>query len=251
MPPMCLVIATPVGAVMAFGGAAPGLAIAAFARRWRCSLVVRPSWSIAFWSRRGRCSAGHARGARHAQAIAVLGGDVYHGEPRRRARRCRALDPRPVARGSGALSRANSLPILVTGSVRRQRRRKLRGAHGPRAAAGLRHHGDLDRGAGQEHVRERRAYSAAIFKANDISHGDRGYRGLAHAARDLVLRACGHHPVPAPAERTYLGSGLDWSDLLPDYSVLRAKLLCAPRNVGHGRVPLALRRGEGPRLTLP
>lgn len=216
MPPMCFLIATPVGAVIAFWWRRTGLAIAllsSLALFACCTPFVADRLLVAA---EGGAAPPTAAALGNAQAIAVLSGDVYHGKP--------GGVPDDVGlltldrlREAAALFRTYSLPILVTGSVE--------GNDAESSAALMARTLLQDYGIKATWIEEQAnntfengAYSAAIFKANNISrvivvteawHMPRALWSFAHA---------GITAIPAPAERTYLTPGFDWSDFEPDYS---------------------------------
>jgi uncharacterized SAM-binding protein YcdF (DUF218 family) len=150
-----------------------------------------------------------------AQGIAVLSGDVYHGK----------LGGVPDDVGlltldrlrlAAVIYRAHPLPLLVTGAIE--------GSNAESAAALMAQTLQQDYGIKTDWIEdqanntfENGAYSAAIFKAN-------------HITRVIVVTEAWHMPramwafqhegitaIPALAERTYVATGIDWSDLQPDY----------------------------------
>jgi uncharacterized SAM-binding protein YcdF (DUF218 family) len=216
MPPMCFLIATPIGALIAFRWRRIGLAIALASSLLLyacCTQFVAERLLITV---ENRVPPPGAAALADAQAIAILSGDVYHGKP--------AGVPDDVGlltldrlRLAAALDRARPLPILVTGSAESNNTessatlmaRTLERDYGIKATW-------LEEQA--HNTFENGAYSARIFKANGIArvivvtdawHMPRAIWSFAHA---------GITAIPAPAERTYLGSGFDWSKLQPDYA---------------------------------
>lgn len=216
MPPMCFLIATPLGALIAFRWRRTGLAIALLSSLLLylcCTQFVADRLIAAVES---TVPAASAAALADAQAIAVLSGDVYHGK----------LGGVPDDVGVLTLDRlrlaamlyhAHPLPILVTGSIEGNDQessaalmaRSLATDYGIKATW-------LEDQANNTY--ENGAYSAAIFKANHITrvivvteawHMPRALWAFAHA---------GITAIPAPAERTYVGSGIDWSELQPDYN---------------------------------
>lgn len=216
MPPMCFLIATPVGAVIAFWWRRTGLAIVLISSLLLfacCTQLVADQLMAAVES---EAPPPTAAALADAQAIAVLSGDVYHGKP--------GGVPDDVGlltldrlREAAALYRANPLPVLVTGAVE--------GNDAESSAALMARTLQQDYGIAATWLEDRAnntfengAYSAAMFKANNISrvivvteawHMPRALWSFEHA---------GITAIPAPVERTYVGSGIDWSELEPDYA---------------------------------
>lgn len=216
MPPMCFLIATPIGAVIAFRWRRTGLAIVLLSSLLLfacCTQVVADRLLAAVES---EVPPPPAAALADAQAIVVLSGDVYHGKP--------GGVPDDVGlltldrlRQAAALYRAHPLPILVTGAVE--------GNNAESSAALMARTLKQDYGITATWLEDRAtttfengAYSAAILKANNISrvivvteawHMPRALWSFAHA---------GVTATPAPVERTYADSGIDWSDLEPDYA---------------------------------
>jgi uncharacterized SAM-binding protein YcdF (DUF218 family) len=216
MPPMCFLIATPIGALIALRWRRTGLAIvliSALLLYGSCTQFVANRLLAAVEREVPPAS---AAALADAQAIAILSGDVYHGKP--------GGVPDDVGlltldrlRLAAALYRAHPLPILVTGAVE--------GNNAESSAALMARTLEQDYGIKPTWLEEQAnntfengAYSAQILKANGI-------------ARVIVVTQAWHMPralwsfaqagitaIPAPAARTYPGSGLDRSDWQPDYA---------------------------------
>jgi len=215
MPPMFFLIATPIGAIIAFRWRRTGLAIALI------SSLLLYACCTQFFSERllalveNQAPPASASELADAQAIAVLSGDVYHGKP--------GGVPDDVGlltldrlRLAAALYHAHPLPLLVTGGTE--------GNNAESSAALMARTLEQDYGIKTTWLEERAgntyengAFSAAILKANNISrvivvteawHLPRALWSFAHA---------GMTAIPAPAERTYPTRGIDWSELEADY----------------------------------
>ena len=216
MPPMCFLAATPVGILIALRWRRTGLALALLSSLLLyacCTQYVADHLLVMVES---QVPPPNPADLASAQGIAVLSGDVYHGK----------LGGVPDDVGlltldrlrlAAALYRSHPLPILVTGAVE--------GNNAESAAALMARTLQQDYGIKADWIEdqanntfENGSYSAAIFKAN-------------HIARVIVVTEAWHMPraiwsfqheditaIPAPAERTYVGSGIDWSDLQPDYT---------------------------------
>jgi uncharacterized SAM-binding protein YcdF (DUF218 family) len=216
MPPMCFLVATPLGALIALRWRRTGLAIALVSSLLlyaSCTQFVADRLLVAIES---EVPPPAAAALADAQAIAVLSGDVYHGKPGGVADDVGLLTLDRL-RLAAMLDRAHPLPMLVTGSVA--------GNNAESSAALMARTLEQDYGIKATWIEEQAnntfengAYSARIFKANNI-------------ARVIVVTEAWHLPraiwsfahngitaIPAPAERTYLGSGFDWSELQPDYA---------------------------------
>jgi uncharacterized SAM-binding protein YcdF (DUF218 family) len=215
MPPMCFLIATPIGAIIAFWWRRTGLAIALI------SSFLLYACCTQFFSERllnlveSQVPPASAAALADAQAIAVLSGDVYHGKPGGVPDDVGLLTLERL-RLAASLYRAHPLPILVTGGVE--------GNNAESSAALMADTFQQDYGIKttwlEEHADntyQNGAFSAAILKANNISrvivvteawHQPRAVWSFAHA---------GMIAIPAPAERTYITAGLDWNELEADY----------------------------------
>ena len=202
MPPMCFLIATPAGIVIAYWWRRTGLAIALLSSLLLfacCTPFVAERLLVAVERLAPPPTAAQLATA---QAIAVLSGDVYHGKPGGVPDDIGllTLDRLRVAAG---LYRARPLPVLVTGSVE--------GNNAESTAALMANAFEQDYGIKPDWLEERAnntfengAYSAAIFKANNITrvivvteawHMPRALWSFAHA---------GITAIPAPVERIYL-----------------------------------------------
>lgn len=216
MPPMCFLIATPIGAVIAFRWRRTGLAIVLLSSLLLfacCTQLVADRLLVMVENEAPPPTAAALAGA---QAIAVLSGDVYHGKP--------GGVPDDVGlltldrlRAAAALYRAHPLPILVTGAVE--------GNDAESSAALMARTLQTDYEIKATWLEERAnntfengAYSAAMLKASNISrvivvteawHMPRALWSFAHA---------GITAIPAPVERTYAGTGIDWTEIQPDYA---------------------------------
>ncbi len=216
MPPMVLVAAIPLGAVLALRWRRLGLAIvlpASILLYALCTPLLSMRLLVALES--SVAPASPAALAR-AQAIAVLGGDVYHGAPPSVPDDVGLLTLDRLRLGA-ALYRRRKLPIVVSG-----------GAQGGSALSlGALMAQALERDFGvptswidgrAENTFENAARIAEILKAHDI-HTVLVVTEAWHMPRAIwSFEQTELDPVPAPAERSYLGSGLDWSALLPDYA---------------------------------
>lgn len=216
MPPMCLLIATPVGVIIAFWWRRTGIAIALIS-----SLLLYASCTQFFSERllgmvENQVSPPSAAALADAQAIAVLSGDVYHGKPGGVPDDVGLLTLERL-RLAATLYHTYPLPILVTGGVE--------GNNAESSAALMVQTLEEDYGIKATWLEERAgntyqngAYSAAILKAHNISrviivteawHLPRAVWAFTHA---------GMAAIPAPAERTYPTPGIDWTELEADYA---------------------------------
>jgi uncharacterized SAM-binding protein YcdF (DUF218 family) len=215
MPPMCFLIATPIGAIIAFWWRRTGLTIALL------SSLLLYACCTQFVSERllnlveSQVPPASAAALADAQAIAVLSGDVYHGKPGGVPDDVGLLTLERL-RLAASLYHAHPLPILVTGGVE--------GNNAESSAALMADTLQQDYGIKtawlEEHADntyQNGAFSATILKANNISrvivvteawHLPRAVWSFAHA---------GMIAIPAPAERTYITGGLDWNELEADY----------------------------------
>ena len=216
MPPMCLLIATPAGVIIAFWWRRTGLAIALIS-----SLLLYASCTR-FVSERllvlveNLVPPPSATALGDAQAIAVLSGDVYHGEP--------GGVPDDVGystlqrlRLAADLYRSHPLPVLVTGGIVEKSTES--------AAALMARALENDYGIKPRWIEDKSrntfengTYSATILKADNITqvivvteawHMPRAVWSFAHA---------GLTAIPAPAERTYPTRRLAWSEFDADYA---------------------------------
>lgn len=215
MPPMCFLIATPVGAIIAFRWRHTGLAIALISSLllYACCTQFFSDRLLALAESQVPPASSFALG--DAQAIAVLSGDVYHGKPGGVPDDVGLLTLERL-RLAATLYHAHPLPILVTGGVE--------GNNAESSAALMADTLEEDYGIKTRWLEERAqntyqngAFSAAILKANNISrvivvteawHLPRAVWAFAHA---------GITAIPAPAERTYTTAGIDWSEFEADY----------------------------------
>ena len=216
MPPMCFLIATPIGIVMAYWWRRTGLAIALLSSLLLfacCTPFVAERLLVAVESLSPPPTTAQLATA---QGIAVLSGDVYHGKPGGVPDDIGLLTLDRLRTAAG-LYRARPLPVIVTGAVE--------GSNAESSAALMATAFEHDYGIKPDWLEEQAnntfengANSAAIFKANNITrvivvteawHMPRALWSFAHA---------GITAIPAPVERTYLTEGIAWSDLEPDYS---------------------------------
>jgi uncharacterized SAM-binding protein YcdF (DUF218 family) len=215
MPPMCLLIATPAGVIIAFWWRRTGMAIALISSLLLyacCTQFVSERLLALVENRVAPPSASALSGA---QAIAVLSGDVYHGKPGGVPDDVGLLTLERL-RLAATLYHAHPLPILVTGGVA--------GNNAESSAALMAQTLEQDYGIkttwleeNADNTYQNGTYSAAIFKANNIErvivvteawHLPRSVWAFAHA---------GMIAIPAPAARTYPASGLDWNEFEADY----------------------------------
>lgn len=209
MPPMCLLLIIPAGAVIAFRWRRTGLAIvlaASVLLYALCTPFVATRLLVAVES---RVPPPTPAALAQAQAIAVLSGDIYEG---RRDGMSDDVGPLTLERlrSAALLYRARPLPVIVTGAADRR---------GEEPAAVLMARA-LDRDFGikaawieprARNTFENGARCAKILKANNIHtvvvvtqawHMPRALWSFAHAGLDAV---------PAPVHRT-----LERNLLLPD-----------------------------------
>jgi uncharacterized SAM-binding protein YcdF (DUF218 family) len=213
MPPMCFLIAIPVGAFVAFWWRRVGLTIVLV------SSLLLYALCTSFVSTRLLVAAesqvpATVTPAADAQAIVVLGGDVSHG-------------PFGIADGVGTLTlerlhlaasvyRDHRLPILVSGGSETDKGGSLASF----MAEVLEH----DYGIKPTWIEDKSkntfqnaTYSAAILHANNISRAIIVSQAW-HIPRALwAFSQAGIMGIPAPAHPTYLGRGSDLNDFLPDY----------------------------------
>lgn len=213
---MCLLIAIPIGAVVAFWWRRTGLTIVLVS-----SLLLFASCTEFFAERllvltESGAPPPTAAELASAQAIVVLSGDVYHGKLGGVADDVGLLTLDRL-RAAAHLYRVYPLPVLMTGGVE--------GDDAESSAAIMAHAFAQDYGIRptwleQEasNTYENGAYSAAILKANNISrvivvtqawHMPRALWSFEHA---------GIAAIPAPVERTYPDTRFHWVDLEPDYA---------------------------------
>ena len=213
MPPMCFLIAIPLGALAAFRWPRLGLAIVLVSSLLLyalCTSFTSNRLLIAVESQAPPTAAGLA----DAQAIVVLGGDAIHG-------------PSGVADGVGLLTldrlhlavsvyRARHLPILLTGGSETDTGKSL--AHFMAEVL------ESDYGINPTWIEDKSkntfqnaTYSAAILRANNISRVIIVSQAW-HIPRALwAFSQAGISAVPAPATRTYIGPRNDIRDFLPNY----------------------------------
>jgi uncharacterized SAM-binding protein YcdF (DUF218 family) len=216
MPPMCLLIAVPVGALVALRWKRTGLAIV-FASSMLLYAFCTPFVSEKLLSAVENLTPPATPDAlEKAQAIAVLSGDIYHGK----------LGGMPDDVGlltldrlrlAATLYRARPLPILVTGTIE---------GNSPVSAAALMAE-TLVRDYGikttwieskAENTFENGALSAELLKADNLTNVIVVTQAWHMPRAVWTFEHAGIHAIPAPAARTYVGPGIDWPDLLPDYS---------------------------------
>ena len=216
MPPMCFVVGTLIGAVIALRWRRAGLALVLISTLllYACCTQFVADRLIA--DVESQVPPASAADLASAQAIAVLSGDIYHGSRGGVADDVGLLTFDRL-RLAAAIYRLHPLPILVTGAVA--------GDGGESSAALMAHALERDYGIKATWLEEQAAntyengaYSAKILKAHGL-------------ARVILVTQAWHLPravwsfaqagmtaIPAPAERTYVGSGIDWSELQPDYA---------------------------------
>jgi uncharacterized SAM-binding protein YcdF (DUF218 family) len=215
MPPMCLLIATPIGALIAFRWRRTGLTIALISSILLYACCTRFVSERLLYLVESQVPASSAADLSDAQAIAVLSGDVYHGKPGDVPDDVGLLTLERL-RLAASLYHAHPLPVLVTGGIE--------GNDAESSAALMADTLQQDYGIKTTWLEERAdntyqngAFSAAIFKTNNISrvivvteawHLPRALWSFAHA---------GITAIPAPAERTYITRGFDWNELEADY----------------------------------
>ena len=216
MPPMCLLIATPIGVIIAFRWRRTGLAIALLSSLLLyacCTQFVSDRLLAAVESQVPLPS---AAALADAQGIAVLSGDVYHGKPGGVPDDVGLLTLERL-RLAAALYRAHPLPILVTGGTE--------GNNAESSAALMARTLEGDYGIKATWLEEKAAntfqngaYSAAILKANNIRRVIVVTEAW-HLPRAIwSFRHAGMIAIPAPAERTYSTPGIDPNDLEADYA---------------------------------
>ena len=214
MPPMCLLIVIPVGALIAFRWRRAGLAIVLISSLLLYALCT-PFTSTRLLVEAESQAVPAVGTLSDAQAIVVLSGDVYHG----------ALGGVPDDVGlltldrlrlAASLYRVHNLPILVTGGREPNTAESL----GQLMAEVLEHDYGIrptwieDRA---ENTFQNAIFSAAILRANKISRVIVVSQAW-HLPRALwAFAKAGITAAPAPAERTYIDKRLEWSDFLPDY----------------------------------
>lgn len=216
MPPMCFLIATPIGAIIAFRWRRTGLALVLLSSLALFALCTQFVAERLLAAAESAAPPPTTAALASAQAIAVLSGDVYHGKPGGVPDDVGLLTLERL-RIAAELYRAHPLPVLMTGAVE--------GDNAESTAALMAHTFQEDYGIKTTWLEEKAnntfengAYSAAILKANHISrvivvtqawHMPRALWSFAHA---------GMTAIPAPVERTYPGTGFDRTELEPDYA---------------------------------
>ncbi|HXR85943.1 MAG TPA: YdcF family protein [Stellaceae bacterium] len=216
MPPMCLLLTTLAGVIIAFRWRRTGLALALISSLLLYACCTRFISQRLMAGVESQVPPPSPAALAEAQAIAVLSGDAYHGKP--------GTAPDDVGlvtlgrlRLAAALYRAHPLPILVTGSAT---------DHNAESTAALMAE-TLEHDYGikarwiegrAENTYQNAVYSAAILTADNITrvivvtdawHLPRAIWSFAHA---------GMNAIPAPAERTYVPDRIEWSDFTPDHS---------------------------------
>lgn len=216
MPPMCLLIATPAGALIAFRWRRTGLAIVLLSSLTLFALCTQFVSDRLLAAVEKQDPLPTPAALARAQAIVVLAGDVYHGKPGGVPDDIGLLTLGRL-REAAALYHARPLPILLTGGV---------AANDAESTAALMAR-SLERDFGirpawleqrSNNTFENTTYSASILKAHGISrvivvtqawHLPRAIWSFEHA---------GIAAIPAPVERVYPGSGIDWNEFDPDYA---------------------------------
>jgi len=212
---MCFLITTPIGALIAFRWRRTGLAIVLISSLLLfvcCTQFVAERLLAIAESGAAPPTAAELASA---QAIAVLSGDVYHGKPGGVPDDIGLLTLERL-RVAANLYHQRPLPVLMTGAAE--------GNNKESTAALMAQAFAQDYGIKTTWLEEKAyntyengAYSAAIFKANNISrvivvtqawHMPRALWSFEHA---------GITAIPAPVERTYPANGIDWTELEPDY----------------------------------
>lgn len=216
MPPMCLLIATPAGLVVALRWRRTGIAIALISSLLLYACCTRLVSERLLALVENEVPSASVAGTAGAQAIVVLSGDVYHG-------RAGGMpdDVGPLTlerlRLAASLYRARPLPILVTGGVQENNAESSASlmAQALERDFGIKATWTEGRAAT---TYENGAYSAAILRANNVTrvivvtqawHLPRALWSFAHA---------GMIAIPAPAARSYPGRAIAWSALAPDYA---------------------------------
>jgi uncharacterized SAM-binding protein YcdF (DUF218 family) len=213
MPPMCLLIATPAGLVIAYWWRRTGLAVALISSLLLyacCTGFVSARLLALIESQEPPPSPADLAGA---QAIAVLSGDTYDGRPGGAPDDVGLLTLDRL-RLAASLYRAHPLPILVSGGVTDHNAESTAALMAQTLAKdyGIKASWREER---SQTTYEYAAYSAAILKAHNITrvivvtqawHLPRAVWSFAHA---------GMTAIPAPAERTYPRARL--RELQPDY----------------------------------
>lgn len=216
MPPLCLLIATPVGVIIAFWWRRTGLAIALISSLLLYACCTRFVSERLLTLVENQVPPASAAALADAQAVVVLSGDVYYGE--------RGVAPDDVGpstlerlRLAASLHRTHPLPILVTGGKddRSDETSAALMAHALEQDYGIKPRWIEDK---SRNTFENGSYSATILKANSITrvivvtdawHMPRALWAFAHAG--LIA-------VPAPAERIYLRLRFNPRDFTPDYA---------------------------------
>ena len=213
MPPMCFLIAVPIGAFIAFRWRRLGLAIVLIS-----SLLLYALCTSFISTRLLIAAESHAPAnvttAADAQAIVVLAGDASHGR-------------NGVADGVGPLTldrlhlaasvyRAHHLPILLTGGSETDTEESLAHfmAEVLESDYGIKPTWIEDK---SKNTFQNASYSAAILRTNNISRVIIVSQAW-HLPRALwAFSQAGITAIPAPAHQTYIGQQNDVSDFLPNY----------------------------------
>lgn len=216
MPPMCLLIATPAGVIIAFWWRRTGLAIALISSLLLYACCTRFVSERLLVLVESQVPPPRAADLADAQAIAVLSGDIYRGAPGGVPDDVGPLTLDRV-RLAATLYRARPLPILVTGGTVNK---SAESTAALMARALEKDYGIQTRWI-EDQARdtfENAAFSAAILKSSNINrvivvteawHLPRAVWAFAHA---------GMTAIPAPAARTYPSADIEWRELAPDYA---------------------------------
>ncbi len=230
MPPMFLLVAIPAGWLIALRWRRTGWAVAALA--WAalyalCTPYGSQSLLILLETRLPPASAAQILGA---QAIVVMGGDVYHGKIGGVPDDIGPLSLERV-RLAAQLYHRHPLPILVTGAAEGSTDMSI----GALMAKSL----DEDFGIKATWIEEQAentfqnaARAAAILKPAGIDTVLVVTQSW-HMPRSVwSFEQAGMHAIPAPAQRFYMGHGLDWIDLLPDYPSFQRSFFALHEGLG-------------------
>jgi uncharacterized SAM-binding protein YcdF (DUF218 family) len=230
MPPMVLLVVIPAGLLIALRWRRTGIAITVLA--WAalyalCTPYVSTALIVALERRVPPASPAEIAGA---QAIAVLGGDVYHGKLGGVPDDAGPLSLERI-RTAAQLYRQHPLPIIITGEAE--------GSSDQSVAALMAQVLDQDYGIKATWLEEKAANTfenaadvAAILKPAGIDtvlvvtqawHMPRAKWSFEHA---------GLHAIPAPAKRFYMGTDIDWIELLPDYSSFELSFFALHEGLG-------------------
>jgi len=215
MPPMCLLLAIPIGLLLSLRWRRLGFIIAflsALALYALCTSFVSNRLMVAV---EREVPPAPADALANAEAIVVLGGDIYHGKPGSIPADVGLLTLERL-RLAAALYRQHQLPVLVTAG---QEDPGIESGAALMARTLQEDYGITARWVEDKaHTTfENAIYSTAMLKADHISRAIVVTQPW-HMPRAIwSFKQVGMDVVAAPGQRSYIGDSISWGDLLPDY----------------------------------